>query len=597
MATPKVTLKKVVIDTNGTLIGFLVEAPESFFGNIGVNIIEYPKTLADLKAMRFCNKQIDMSNGKITELGNFKLNSLPCMVYNEGKLLDINSSISLTKRYTSGSKVIGYGVRFEGFPGKPEIAQRTDMITQLAKWMRPTNFMIRHNYDTGKMYLNGKGCSLSDLPEVSVGEKKTRKGTNKPVTARNQGQPIQKAVDPNLENVFDILDIYNIIAELKGQVIHFPNEKYEAVSESGVKTEEGFQSSNIGELASPYLEFNSQKLKVNAQFKKLGYVTVNISGRGAAPINTYIHRTKSIFVAGEAYIKRFGVVVSKDKETELMNRLGQSLAITPYDLGSLASAVSRFGSVPNPVCFSIDASRLNLISKAKAKNSLLSAEKIASLCKKRYELKLIRKYCNAMQSEIKKELGGKVVSEKVQHREIYSEFRLYSDDILEALKEVGFDIYSGAYSKTSALTQASSGKSTSGKDNGIGIAYAMKEYDDSKKTAAILKKAVKNKDTSVISENILNILLSGESISSPFDRFTWAEKTSQSADKQLDDIERIFWMHNATMFKAGGKEFVHTHDASDWVPIQTKATTYEAYNSKKVDGLILKLSGLRIKSM
>lgn len=596
MGTPKVTLKKVVIDTRGTLIGFIVEAPESFFGNIGANVIEYPKTLVDLRAMRFCNKQIDMSKGKIVELGNFKMNSLPCMVYADSKLIDINSDISLTKRYTSGSKVIGYSVRFEGFPGKPEVAQRTDVITQMAKWMKPTNFMIRHNYDTGKMYLNGKGCSLSDLPEVPIGEKKTRKGSDKPVTARNQGQPIQKSVDPNVENVFDILDIYNIVAELKGQVIHFPNEKYEPVSDSGVKTEEGFQNSNVGELASPYLDFNSQKLKVNAQFKKLGYVMVNIGNRGAAPINTYIHRTKSIFVAGEAYIKRFGIVVSKDKEAELINRIGQSLAVTPYDLGSLASAVSRFGSVPNPVCFSVDASSLSLISKAKAKNSLLSAEKIASLCKKRYELRIIRKYCNAMQSEIKKELGGKVVSEKIQHREIYSEFRLYSDEILDALKDAGFDIYSGAYSKTAAPT-TSENKSKKEKDSGIGIAYAMKEYDDSKKTAAIIKKAVKNKDTSVISENILNVLLGGESISSPFDRFTWAENTSNSADKQLADIERIFWMHNATMFKLGGKKLVHTHDAEDWVPMQTKATTYEAYSSKKVDGLVLKLSGLRVKGM
>jgi len=595
MAIPKVTLKKVVIDMRGALIGFVVEAPASFFGAIGDEIIDYTKTLADLKAMQFCNKQVDMRSGRITELGNFKLNSLPCMVYTDGKLIDIDSSISLTGRFTSGSKVIGYKVRFEGFPGKPEANKRTEEITQLAKWMKPTNFMLRHNYESGKLYLNGKGCSLSDLPETVIGEKKTRKGTDTPVRARNQGQPIQGGVDPSIENTFDILDIYNIIGELNGQVIHFPTEKYEAVSESGTKTEEGFQSSNIGELASPYLDFNSQKLKVNAQFKKLGYVMVNINNRGAAPINTYIHRTKSIFVAGEAHIKRFGVVVSQEKQNELMNRLGKSLAITPYNLGSLASAVSRFGSVPNPVCFSIDASSLSLISKEKAKNSLLTAEEIANLCKKRYEAKIIRKYCNAMMSDIKKELGGKVVSEKVQSKEIYSEFRLYSEDILDALREVGFDIYSGAYSRTSEASNTSD-KTSKDKDTGVSIAYFMKEYDDSKKTAAILKKAVKSKDTSVLSENILDLLVGGESISSPFARFTWAEKTARKADRQLASIERQLWMHNATMFKMGSKNLVHTHDAADWIPMPTKATTYEAYQSKKVDGLVLKLSGVRVKN-
>lgn len=594
MAMPKVTLKKLVIDTRGSLIGFIVEAPASFFGNIGDSIIEYPKTLADLLAMRFCNKQIDMSNQRINELGRFRLNSLPCAVYTEGKLVDIDSNITLVSRYTSGSKVIGYGVRIDGFPGKPEIAQRTEMIAQMAKWLRPTNFMIKRNYNTNKMYLNGKGCSLSDLPEIPIGNKKVKKGSDKAVKARGQGQPLQKSVEPNIENVFDILDIYNIVAGLKGQVVHFPNEKYEPVSDSGTKVAEGFQSSYIGELASPYLEFNSQKLKVNAQFKKLGYVMVNLNNRGEAPINTYTHRTKSIFVAGEAYIKRFGIVVSKENADELINRLGQSLAVKPYELGSLASAVSRFGSVPNPVCFSVDASNLSLISKEKAKNSLLTSEKIASLCKKRYELKLIRKYCNAMQNEIKKELGGNVVAENIQHREVYSEFRLYSDEILDSLKELGFDIYSGAYLKM----VESSGSSSKDKTNGteICIAYLMKEYDDSKKTAAILKKAVKNKDTSVASENILNILSAGEAISSPYDRFAWAEKTAKSADKQLSEIERIFWMHNATMFKLGGKKLVHTHDANDWVPMKTKATTYEAYKSSKVDGLILKLSGLRIKN-
>lgn len=594
MATPKVTLKKVVIDTRGSLIGFVVEAPASFFGIIGDANLEYTKTLADLKAMQFCNKQVDMRNNRIRELGNFKLNSLPCLVYADGKLIDIDSSVTLTSRFVSGSKVIGYNVRFEGFPGKPEVAKRTEEITQLAKWMKPTNFMLKTNYDTNKMYLNGKGCSLSDLPEVNIGEKKTRKGTNTPVKARSQGQPIKAGIDPNVENSFDILDIYNIVAELGGQVVHFPTEKYEAVSESGTKTEEGFQNSNLGELASPYLDFNSQKLKVNAQFKKLGFVLVNVSGRGPAPINTYIHRTKSIFVSGEAHIKKFGIVVSHEKQEELMRRIGQSLAVTPYKLGSLATAVSRFGSVPNPVCFSVDASSLSLISSEKAKNSLMSANKIATLCKMRYEYKIIRKYCNAMMNDIKKELGGKTSIDKAQNKEIYSEFRFFSEDVLEVLKEAGFDIYSGAYSKTTE-TSTSESKGTKDKEVGVGIAYMMKDYDDSKKTAAIIKKAVQNRDTSVISEPILNVLVVGDSISSPYDRYTWAEKTARDADRQLDEIERLFWMHNATMFRAGNRKLVHTHDAADWVPMPTKATTYEAYQSKKVEGLVLKLSGLRIK--
>lgn len=599
MAMPKVALKKVVIDTRGMLIGFMVEAPANFFGNIGNDVIEYPKTLADLKAMKFCNKQIDMSTGKITELGNFKINNLPSMVYADNQLIDVDNCITLTRRYTSGSKVIGYGVRFEGFPGKPEIAQRSEMIAQMSKWLRPTNFMIRHNYSTGKMYLNGKDCSLSDLPEVPIGEKKTRKGTNKPVTARNQGQPIQKSVNPNVENTFDILDIYSIVEQLNGQIVHFPNSAYTPHSDSSTKTEEGFKNSKLGELASPRLEFNSTSLNVNAKFRKLGYVMVDLNGRGQAPINTFVYRTKSIFVGGEAYIKKFGIVVSKEKETELMNTIGQSLALTPYDLGSVQSAVERFGNVSNPVCFSVDASSLSLISKAKAENSLLTEDQIVTLCKKRYEAKLIRKYCTAVQNEAKKELGTKIVSEQLQKREIYSEFRLYSDEILEKLKEIGFDVYSGAYSSigVSDSQDASSKTKSSRTTDEVFIDYMLKDYDDTKTKAADIRKAIRTKDTKIINENMINLLSNGETLSSPFDRYSWAEKLIDKANKQINEVNKAFWMHNATMFKSGDKKLVHTHDSKNWVPAQTRAKKYEVYSSTKIDGLILKLSGLRVKGM
>lgn len=598
MANGRVRLKKIVIDSRGSLIGFLVEAPASFFGNIGTDVIEYPKTLADLRAMRFCNRQVDMSNSRITELGSFKLNSLPCMVYDSGSntLNDINSEITLVRRYTSGSKVVGYGVRYEGFPGKPEIAQRTEIITQIAKWMRPTNFMIRHHYDTGKMYLNGKGCTLSDLPEQVVGERKTHKGTNKPVAARNQGQPIKKDVDPDAENTFDILDIYKTVADLGGQVIHFPNEKYEPVSDSGTKQEEGFNNSNLGELASPYLDFNSQKLKVNAQFKKLGYVQVDL-GRGPAPVNTYIYRTKSIFVAGKAYIKRFGIVVSKDKEASLINALGNSLAVKQYDLGSLTSAVARFGNVQNPVCFSVDASNLSLISTKKSKESLLTAKEIAELCKLRFEAKLVRKYCKDVQKDVKSLLGVKAIAE-VQHKEVYSEFRMYSDEVLDALRDAGFDIYSGGYSKPVSTTPDKEGSKTSKSKSSdeISISYYMKEYDDSKITAADLKKAVKNEKKIQVSERILDVLRKVTNVPDPRDRYTYAERKIKAADKQLAEIERKLWVHNATMFRAGGKQFVHTHDFNDWEPIATRSKLFETYTSKVVDGLVLKLSGLRMKN-
>lgn len=598
MANGRVKLKKIVIDSHGSLIGFIVEAPASFFGNIGTNIIEYPKTLADLRAMKFCNRQVDMSNNRITELGSFKVNSLPCMVYdsNSNTLNDVSSDITLVRRYTSGSKVVGYGVRYEGFPGKPEIAQRTEVITQLAKWMRPTNFMVRHNYDTGKMYLNGKGCTLSSLPEQVVGDRTKRRGTDKPVKARNQGQVIKKGIDPDAENKFDILDIYQTVANLGGQIIHFPNEKYEPLSDTGVKQEEGFHNSNLGELASPYLDFNSQKLKVNAQFKKLGYVQVDL-GRGPAPVNTYIHRTKSIFVAGKAYIKHFGVVVDKSKEASLMNALGNSLAIKQYDLGSLTSAVARFGNVQNPVCFSVDASNLSLISPEKSKTSILKAEEIAGLCKLRFEAKLVRKFYKDVQKDAKALLGVKTIAE-VQHKEIYSEFRMYSDEVLNALRDAGFDIYSGGYSKPASDDASKEGSKTSKSKSAdeINISYYMKEYDDSKITAADLKKAVNNEKKIRVSERILDALRKINTVPDPKERYIFAERKIKAADKQLGEIEKKLWMHNATMFKEGGKQFVHTHDFKEWEPIATRSKLFETYGSKKVNGLVLKLSGLRMKN-
>jgi hypothetical protein len=580
----KFELTKSIINENACLIGFIIKGKDRDLGGFGDAVVEKPIQVEELKTRKFLNKQIDVTGGQIRELGKFKLNSLPMLLFNNnGNFTEVDNGISLTSKYVQDNKIVGFDVKFNAFNGGQKAFSYNSVIA-LGKWFKQENFVIKHSDKGNKSFISGKGMSLEDLPTIAVGEQSKAK------KRKSGAVSTEKTVSGRIEREFDILDVYDVLSKFNGQVIHLPGENYVPVSIDGMKVEEGFTSLGIGEVASPNLKFNSVKMNVNAGFKKAGAVPVTIKNK-TTNIVTFIYRTKSLFAAGESYVKKFGVAVPVETESALVKELGASLTLKKLTDNTIIQPLSQVIDAKALSFYTVDATGLDLISKSKRSNSILSADKIATLCKKRYSLKIVSKYCKEVIKDIKKELGDDKFNTECKGKEVFSSFAFYSPEILEELKRLGFDIYTGAYSNTKS--EARTGKSNPEADK-VEIIYAFDGCDDTKKTGAIIKKAVENNNADVLDTELLKKLRTLYEIASPYERNKQASSILAGAQEKLENIEKKLWMHTASMFIEGGKTKVHSHDANDWVPVQSRAKNYDVYASTKVTGLTVKIKGLII---
>lgn len=589
MAKSKIKVIGTIVDQKHNLVGFRLQGKDVDFGGFQNTEIVRNIPLPNLIQMKFTNNQIKVANNSISELGNFKINEIPMHVFTGAAYIDVDNSISIIERFVKDNENIGFRVKFSD--GSIDNITYVNVI-KLSRWFRPENFLIRKS-SNGKEYICGKAgaIKLDDLPATILGEAPKAKKTKSAAKTKEQ------TMSSEMTAGIDILDIYNFVGNCSGYIINLPNEKYVAATENGETTLEGFTSLGIGEVAEPKPLFTASKINVNAQFRKVGIVPVDINGN-QTNIATFTYREKSIFLKGENYIKKFGIAVPVEKEAELIKGLSGSLALEKIEDASIIQPLSQVINIKSLAFYVVDSSKIDLLSKDKRKSSLLTAGQLATICKKQYELKLISKAMGPMgglMKELKTSLESDEIA-KILNKKPHGIFSMMSADALQKVSEAGIDIYTGAYITpgkpyTSKKKEAASGE----KEVPVEIEYVLKGYDASKLTGGKVLQAVKANDTTAIPESVFKKVQAVLNIKDLKKQYVAANKLYKEVEAKNYELSKKLWLHNASMYLLGNRSKIHTHDAKNWVLDETsRVKTAEVYRNLKEADLVVKVKGTEI---
>lgn len=586
----KYQILKTIVNENKNIIGFVIKERDS--SGLTNEFVERPYSVSNLIASKFSNHQLAVVNGKLVEKGTFKMNSIPMLVLKGNNYIEIDNTIDLVGRFVQNNKNVGFTVKF--FDNSKQNLTYSNLVI-LSKWFKPGNFIIRTSANN-KIYVAGKkdGIKIEDLPVTVIGENKSKAKRTK-----SGAQEKPKSFSGLLENNIDMLDICDLVSSCGGELIKLPGESYKAATPSGAKELEEFIDIGVGEVASPSLKFNSTKINVNAGFKKVGMVGVDL-GSGVTNITTYVNRTKSIFLNGDNYIKKLGIAVPSDKANSILDRLGKTLSISQISDKRVTQPLSQVIGSKSLSFFELDTSKVDLISEDKRRNNILSSKQLKELCLKQYELKLMSKYLGpngGVLKEVKLELS-KEEQAKAKHRSTTPLFSAMSEEAKSKITEAGIDIYTGAYLKVgTTVVNNKDGKEEGSKSASeeVEIIYIIKGFDANKITGKEIREAAKNNNTAKIPKKVIELVQRIESIKSPVDKYEEAYNLYNEVEKQLSEIGKKFWCHNASMFINGGKKRVHSHDKDRWEQdLNTRAKKYEVYKCKDIEGLTLSIKGIAL---
>ena len=581
-----IKIKKSIINSQHSLIGFVISGTEKELGGIGNQIVERSISIDEILHSRFSNRQMSVVNSKMVTKDKFKINQLPMLIFNGNDYFDYNNTISLIGRFVQDNENIGFRVKFAD---GTEDNLKYDAVLMICKWFNPENFSIRTS-SKGRSYICAKQGygSIDELPATVIGEKSTAKRT------KSAAKDKINCTTGTLDNGIDIIDIYNFIDSCHGSVIKLPYESYTAASET-VSTNGDFISAGIGEVASAKPIFSNNKLNVNAGFKKVGNVKITVNGIETL-VPAFTFRTKSIFLNGENYMKKFGIALPKEDEAKFVKTLSSSLALSKIEDTATTAPISSILGNNNLVFYKVDTSKIDLISPSKREKSIKSNSELIRMCTLMYELKLISKATGpkgGIMKELKEALGASFVAEATG-KKVFSAYAMYTKEGLDILESYGVDIYSGAYTAPSSESKANKNYS---EDSTICIEYMLDGYDYNKITGTKVVDFVVAGDKTAVPPSVFKIVLSLLSITDFSKRYSEANRIYKETEIKIAELNKIFWMHNASMFINGNKSRVHTHDADKWVAnTNTRVKKALVFNCKEsgCENLSVKLTNVTI---
>lgn len=569
-----IKLTHLIVDTNYRLIGFVAEGKAREFGELGNSKICRPVTLKYLFDTNFNNKQISMSRGTIIEKAGFKLNDLHMLMLQGGEYKDIDNTITLTKRYVKDNENIGFDVTLgTGNTGKFTY----ENVLRLCSIFNPTNFVIRIGKDNKKFIAGKAGYPLSDLPVEEMGGHIEAKRTRP--AAKKVGN-----ITGDFANDVDILDLYDFIREAKGFIINLPGTKYTATTESAAAAKE-FVPFDIGEVGTPYLDFNENKMNVSCNFKKPGAVAIELHPGKRTNIITFVYRRKNIFFNGENYINKLGVVIPISAEPQLIDKFGRSMSFTEITDAGMIRTISMLIAQQNIKIYEVDTSKIGIIARGKYDSMIIPTkdvfERVSALAKN----KLILKYLNGLIKESKK--TGVYDSLGIVH-DIAPQFAAMSAEELATLGESGIDIYSGAF------TAKDESRKTGGvsDDSGVEIGYTIEGLSTLSLTYAQIAASDKK-----CPDFLLNLVAKFNSIKDPIDKAEKANQMVQVLTQENDQLKRLLWLHKCAMYLKSNKTSVHSHDKDCWEINTKKRTKATCYNCtlKGCEKLQLLVNNIGIK--
>ena len=583
----KTKLIATLVDENLNPIGFMIEEQNS----MGM-VNKYSMRKEELIARGINTSQVRAVNGQLFEVGQFKINSLPMLMVNNGQTVPIPNDISLVGRIVNKNKNVEYRVAIMNGTKTANLPVST--IVQLSYFFKPTNFCARTNSNNNTFLFGTNGTKIDDLPIVNNVQQTSKRAA--PNTVKKAG------VEPIVQTGFDVIELIEALRKVDGQIIRFPGEKYNATGRMIALDSKGFIDAGVGEIASARgIEFNATKLNVNAPFKKLGVVKVNVNGAGVKTVDTFQYRTKHIFSAGQKHINNIGIAVDIENVDKLRSLIGD-VRLTPI---AESTATKRFNGALGEMSgrakfFTVDMDNTDLISKEHMQKAIMSPSEIAKLCEMQYEhklvLKVLRPGTGFWAKEAKKQLKDR--ANVAANKKIYAPYSVFSKDFLEACTEAGIDIYTGAYmgSPEDKMADNSEGKALAD-SNAVEIIYKLMDKNYDKITGKQIVNAVKNGDQSFLSDDSFNRIkkVLDESENNLEAAYEYAMKFAEIAEVNLRVINEKFWLHNAAMYTAGGRLTVHNQDKGDWTETaKTAKSKYDKFICKSVPNLVLAIEGIEM---
>ncbi len=581
-----IELVKTIVDDKRQLVGFVVRGTDRELGGVDNTVIEKSLGIQTLLQSNFSNRQISIIKHQLYTKKGFKFNQLPMVVTKgDGTFINISNEINITKQFLMDNKRIGYEVTFAD---GSSLNVRYDNVVSLTSWFRPGNFVIRQ-LENGKKFISGRGIRLDELPTVDLGKKSKAKRaepadgkSNKPVTGA-------------LETGFDILNVYDVIGELDAYIVNLPNSEYERTS--GTHTQlNNFTSFGIGDIASSNLEFTGTKLNVNAKFKKLGFVKVDVNGV-PMPITTYTFSTKNIFFDGKNHMKKFGIVVDAADEGKLVDSLGKSLALTKITNEKMIKSFGQLLGKEQIAVYTVDTHNIDLMSKENVQKykSKATAKNIEKLCKDNNMFTLASRYLDAEIRAIKKEHAKELSSSS----NVSNLVAMYKEDTLREIQSAGIDIFSGAYKAPKEDTTVV-GSEKDAKHVDVEIEYELATHKiDSKMTGTSIIKALETNEAGKINEETFEFIKKLrdklDTAKTPEARLNLAMTSNGIVKSKLNKVRRSFWLINTAMYIEGDGKKLFVSRANEWEPVlKTRVKTALVWSNKSNPDLIVKIKGATI---
>lgn len=561
-----IKLVKNLVNDKHVLIGFMIQGKEREFGGMTDNEVIRSIPLQSLRQSAFKNNQIKIERGSIVELGQFKINTLPMGKIIGNDIIDMDSSVTILKRFMMDNENIGFTVQF----GDGETLNvRYEALLNYAVWFKPSNFVVR---TVGKrQFIAGKPgvMRLEDLPCEIIGDAPTRKTAKS--GAKDKDKKISKATAAQVGTGIDIISFYDWVMKHHGAYLHLEGTPYIAKTVEKVEGEQDntFMPLKVSEVCTAPLQFNPQNLKVNAPFKKAGIVNVQVSGQNF-PVVTYLDRTKSLFIGGRDYMHQFGIAIPKSAEEELIGLFGPSLALSKMtDAGLITSLNQVINSQEELIYYIVDAKNIDMVEKNKIPKAVKSAKSLYQLVLELNDCKVISKcFSNRgkFMKQLKAELGTAEAADAASKKPV-GIFAMMNEADLAKVEEMGFNPYTGGFS----LPSTGSKKKDIDKNEEITIEYSIAGKTISSETGDKLIEMAKSGDTSKMSPEVLANILRVISIQNDKERYSAAIDMAKKYDRSQKELERTLWLHNTAMVLLGNGRIIHTRDYNKW-ELDEKAT-------------------------
>lgn len=583
---------KTIVDKNLRLIGFVLEGKVSEFGGIGTEVIQRNLTIQELSKLGFKNSQIKVTDNSVDCFNGFKISSIGMLVYDNQQFTEIDNSMTVTKRVLVNGKLRG----FEVYRGDGITAKYTyENVIRLANYFKPTNFILKRTAKD-KIFIAGKGCRIEDLPEIEIGNTKET-GKRSRVSG---GSKESSEVAGEIEYSGNLLGLYDLIKSCNGIIIKLPDESYESRTTPKEVVADGFVPLGIGEIGNPYIDFGEKKLNANTNFKKLGTVAVNIGG-GVIPVYTFTWSTKSIFVNGSNYIKRFGVAVTEDVANKIIEVYGKELITQKITDRKVTEPISSVMGRKDFVFFEVDSSKLSIMDKNKANEYMLNNKElyktVFSLNRAKAQVKIVK--------EIIKECEAASPSTSITgtNKPLFGIFSTMNEQALQAIQEAGIDVFTGAYGKRSAVPEGVATNANSSGDNkaneNIEIELDISGQSLSGLTLKHVREVMTNKTDKVhkmCTDNIIKMVTKLDEIKDPNQKLEKANQFKEELDKIINRFREILWKYKVAAFTLGDYKELKLKDADKWVEKASrskKATVFEC-TEDGCTGLVIKLTNIQI---